>query len=33
LKKVPAAETVHHDFVGGLLEHTYEMLLMAKKCK
>ncbi|MBP7859458.1 hypothetical protein KA001_00660, partial [Patescibacteria group bacterium] len=33
LKKVPAAETVHHNFVGGLLEHTYEMLLMAKKCK
>ncbi|MDD3646998.1 MAG: HD domain-containing protein [Candidatus Dojkabacteria bacterium] len=29
-KRAPAAEKVHHDFVGGLLEHTLEMLHMAE---
>lgn len=32
-KEVPAAEVVHQDYVGGLLEHTYEMLKIAKACK
>ncbi len=29
-KRTPAAEKVHHDFVGGLLEHTLEMIEIAK---
>jgi len=29
-KRNPAAEKVHHDFVGGLLEHTLEMLNLAE---
>ena len=32
-KKATAAEYVHHDFVGGLLEHVYEMLVIAKSVK
>ena len=29
-KRAPAAEKVHHDYIGGLLEHTLEMLDMAE---
>ncbi|PIR43674.1 hypothetical protein COV24_01295 [candidate division WWE3 bacterium CG10_big_fil_rev_8_21_14_0_10_32_10] len=32
-KQVPAGEFVHHSFVGGLLEHVYEMLEFAKTAK
>lgn len=28
-KRTPAAELVHHDFIGGLMEHTLEMLDMS----
>lgn len=28
-KRTPAAELIHHDFIGGLLEHTLEMLDMS----
>jgi 3'-5' exoribonuclease len=31
LKNAPGAETFHHAYVGGLLEHTEEMLLLAEK--
>ncbi len=29
-KRTPAAEKVHHDFIGGLMEHTLEMIDTAK---
>ena len=32
-KEVPAAEIVHQDYIGGLLEHTYEMMVVARTCK
>ncbi len=32
-KKSPAAYRVHHAYVGGLLEHTWEMLMMANALK
>lgn len=32
-KEVPAAELVHQDYVGGLLEHTYEMMIIGKASK
>jgi 3'-5' exoribonuclease len=30
-QEAPAATRVHHAFIGGLLEHTYEVLLLAQK--
>jgi 3'-5' exoribonuclease len=32
-KEVPAAELVHQDYVGGLVEHNYEMMVAGKACK
>lgn len=29
-KQVPAGEIVHHNYVGGLLEHVYEMLIISE---
>lgn len=30
-KRAPAAKLMHHDYIGGLLEHTYSMALLVKK--
>ncbi len=30
-QEAPAATRIHHAFIGGLLEHTYEVLLLAQK--